>query len=482
MYALGIPISQYRRTTQVLRHEGSYPIDYTDEKKDNDFYLFKFSNINEYEFKDIVLLLKNNGITTIGADHQLTEKKIMKLVDILKEQGEFTDNSNEKIEGIIDKLRSILRGWQTKQYNNDKERWEMYYLDIQELVEDYEDELSNIKLKSHISKKKLNPTPDKWGRLNESYSNKKKMKKQILSEQFCRMQKLAGIITENLVSETKNPNSFEVDALVNNKETKVLIDYVESNTGSFPKKVTIEWERDRDDMSNRPVRSKQDDENSDYAKYWIEDHAEDLEFKPEDFIEDPSNPDEPEMLFTAISKDKMWEFAVNVLVPSNFNDSKNIIEILWDTLEITQGQSRSPLSNVSQLTLEPEDMDNPDEDLVIIGSGYLDIKNKFRERPSMTNGEYAELGQKVVDQLHNGDIEAALDFIYSKINENLNNTDWRTLKITSKDNDFMEEGTCGYSQTVDGEKLNTPGGTRGMSALNRTDSMGGSYNTNRYKY
>jgi hypothetical protein len=27
-------------------------------------------------------------------------------------------------------------------------------------------------------------------------------------------------------------------------------------------------------------------------------------------------------------------------------------------------------------------MDNPDEDLVIIGSGYLDIKNKFRERPS----------------------------------------------------------------------------------------------------
>jgi hypothetical protein len=96
----------------------------------------------------------------------------------------------------------------------------------------------------------------------------------------------------------------------------------------------------------------------------------------------------------------------------------------------------------------------------------------------MTNGEYAELGQKVVDQLHNGDIEAALDFIYSKINENLNST----LKITSKDNDFMEEGTCGYSQTVDGEKLNTPGGTRGMSALNRTDSMGGSYNTNRYKY
>jgi hypothetical protein len=64
-------------------------------------------------------------------------------------------------------------------------------------------------------------------------------------------------------------------------------------------------------------------------------------------------------------------------------------------------------------------MDNTYDDLVIIGSGYLDIKNKFRERPSQTNSEYAEIGQKVVDQLHNGDKEAALDFIYSKINEDL---------------------------------------------------------------
>jgi hypothetical protein len=75
------------------------------------------------------------------------------------------------------------------------------------------------------------------------------------------------------------------------------------------------------------------------------------------------------------------------------------------------------LNEVEDYELEDEDMDDPDEDLVIIGSGYLDIKNKFKERPSQTNGEYAELGQKVVDQLHKGDKEAALDFIFSKINE-----------------------------------------------------------------
>jgi hypothetical protein len=66
------------------------------------------------------------------------------------------------------------------------------------------------------------------------------------------------------------------------------------------------------------------------------------------------------------------------------------------------------LNEVEDYELEDEDMDDPDEDLVIIGSGYLDIKNKFKERPSQTNGEYAELGQKVVDQLHKGDKEAAL--------------------------------------------------------------------------
>jgi hypothetical protein len=75
------------------------------------------------------------------------------------------------------------------------------------------------------------------------------------------------------------------------------------------------------------------------------------------------------------------------------------------------------LKEVEDYELEDEDMDNPDEDLVIIGSGYLDIKNKFKGRPNMTNGELAALGQKVVDQLHNGDQEAAFDYIMSKINE-----------------------------------------------------------------
>jgi len=107
-------------------------------------------------------------------------------------------------------------------------------------------------------------------------------------------------------------------------------------------------------------------------------------------------------------------------------------------------------NDISKNFYDDEDMDDPDEDLVIIGSGYLDIKSNFGERPSQTNGEYAEIGQKVVDQLHNGDKDAALDFIYSKINE----------------------GSCGYSQDAPGgEELDTPGGTQGMDADKRTRDM-----------
>jgi len=67
----------------------------------------------------------------------------MKLVDILNEQESPQDNSDIlEAGGIIDKLKKILQVWETKQYSNDQERWEMYFLDIQELVEDFEEETS----------------------------------------------------------------------------------------------------------------------------------------------------------------------------------------------------------------------------------------------------------------------------------------------------------------------------------------------------
>ena len=159
MYSLGIPISQYRRCTSVLGHESSEPIDYDVKKQDKDFYLFMFPNVDELGFRNIVDKLKSNGITTIGADNQLTERKIMKLVDILNEQESPEDNDNiADVKGVIDKLRGILSTWQTKKYETDKQRWEEYYLDIEELVQDYESELDEqgiVMTETQIGLKKL---------------------------------------------------------------------------------------------------------------------------------------------------------------------------------------------------------------------------------------------------------------------------------------------------------------------------------------
>jgi len=139
MFTLGVPNKQYRRATTVLQHESSEPIDYEVIKQDDGFYMFSFPNADEFDFKDIVLLLKRNGVTIIGADEQLTERKIMKLTDLITE--DFSRNLDEnESDSIIQALQNILQSWQSKQYADDRSRWEEYYMDIEELVQDFEEE------------------------------------------------------------------------------------------------------------------------------------------------------------------------------------------------------------------------------------------------------------------------------------------------------------------------------------------------------
>jgi len=83
MFTLGIPKTQYRRTTQVLGHESSEPINFDAIKQEDGFYIFSFPDADEFDFRNIVRLLKMNGVTPIGADSQLTERQIMKLVNLV---------------------------------------------------------------------------------------------------------------------------------------------------------------------------------------------------------------------------------------------------------------------------------------------------------------------------------------------------------------------------------------------------------------
>ena len=154
MFTLAIPKSQQRRANKVLGHSRSTPIHFDFYKQEDGFYIFEFDE--DYDnFKDIVLLLKTNGVTTIGADEQLTESKSkMKKLTHLYEQ--LTSNypmgdegpsqgfnepgsSPETAEEIITVLKNYLKEWETKEYKSDRDRYEQYYIDIETLVEDYEE-------------------------------------------------------------------------------------------------------------------------------------------------------------------------------------------------------------------------------------------------------------------------------------------------------------------------------------------------------
>ena len=118
---------------------------------------------------------------------------------------------------------------------------------------------------------------------------------------------------------------------------------------------------------------------------------------------------------TRSDKDKEFDRAQAMdRLSQDDKDKMSLIKMMMDKEKESMKEA-----DIEDYELEDEDMDNPDEDLVIIGSGYLDIKNKFKGRPNMTNGELATIGQKVVDKLHKGDKDAAIDYIMSKINENM---------------------------------------------------------------
>ena len=138
MYTLGVPNTQYRRTTQVLGPALANPITYDVVKQDDGFYMFSFPEVDEYEFRDIVMLLKKNGVTTIGVDKVLTEKKIMKLTNLLKEQPSPDENN------IIDILKQTLERWEESTYRGGIESCEKsdhYFEDIKDIIEDYEEEI-----------------------------------------------------------------------------------------------------------------------------------------------------------------------------------------------------------------------------------------------------------------------------------------------------------------------------------------------------
>jgi len=102
MFTLGIPLKQKRRTLGYLSNEyfpggmkklgQQVPHEIISTDRKGGFFVISFPNMDEYEFRNIVFQLKQQGVTVIGADSQLTENKTMKLANLvpLKEDLQVT--------------------------------------------------------------------------------------------------------------------------------------------------------------------------------------------------------------------------------------------------------------------------------------------------------------------------------------------------------------------------------------------------------
>ena len=146
-YILAIPNGQKKRTLGYLKQNW---IEYKAYPSMDGFFEVRFIGLDDDGFRSIANKLKQQGVTIIGADSQLTERKIMKLADLINEQ-QFHDEND-----IIEDLKKILKTWETKDYASPEERFQEYYLDIEELVEDYEEEaVMDRPDLSHVNEQKL---------------------------------------------------------------------------------------------------------------------------------------------------------------------------------------------------------------------------------------------------------------------------------------------------------------------------------------
>jgi hypothetical protein len=148
MYTLAIPNSLKKRTLGFLKQNW---INFDEHSSVGGFFDISFPDLDEGGFRDISLKLKQQGVTLIGADTQLTEKKIMKLADLINEQdlgkkvyplgnddGPSQGFKSNDAEEILVDLKNMLKSWETKTYDSPEERYKEYYLDIEDLVKDYE--------------------------------------------------------------------------------------------------------------------------------------------------------------------------------------------------------------------------------------------------------------------------------------------------------------------------------------------------------
>ena len=166
MFRLACPEGVHdKRVITYLKNEKELR-DYVDFQRESDnegLVNYTFPGMDEDNFRYIVIQLQNQGVTMIGVDTQLTEKKIMKLANLLNELAPTTEEINRP--KYLEIIKKHLQNWKKTQYQDDKTRAEMFYEDLSSLAEEWEKSLEEDTEKAAYDKSQGMVSEDKKSKL-----------------------------------------------------------------------------------------------------------------------------------------------------------------------------------------------------------------------------------------------------------------------------------------------------------------------------
>ena len=131
MFTFAVPDTQHAdRSREYLKNNF---IDFEEIKDDEGFTNISFPGFSEDEFRKVVIKLKNQGVTMIGVDTQLTEKKIMKLASLLETPLEQFNEDETTEKDVVSQIKKALK-------SPDADPTSKFWAQIADIIGDYEEQ------------------------------------------------------------------------------------------------------------------------------------------------------------------------------------------------------------------------------------------------------------------------------------------------------------------------------------------------------
>ena len=131
MFTLAVPDTQHAdRSREYLKNNW---IDFEERKDDEGFTHISFPGVGETEFRQIVIKLKNQGVTMIGVDTALTEKKIMKLANLLETPLYSFDENETTEQDVVSQIKQALK-------SPEADPTSKFWNQIADIIGDYEEQ------------------------------------------------------------------------------------------------------------------------------------------------------------------------------------------------------------------------------------------------------------------------------------------------------------------------------------------------------